>query len=87
MEKSCRKCVLEASPRFLFVFGNKLKQSCLQEFFFLKKTILKEENQKAVKNLTLFFLPNPVPFNGQDYEKERGSGTGDQLVFRLIFLH
>ena len=32
---------------------------------------------KALNNLTLFFLSNPVPFNGQDYEKQRGSGTSE----------
>ena len=33
--------------------------------------------------LTLFFLLNPVPFNGQDYEKQKGPETNDQLFFRL----
>ena len=32
---------------------------------------------------SLFFLPNPVPFNGQIYQKQRGPGTRDQLLFRL----
>ena len=30
---------------------------------FIKKDILKEDYQKPFKMLTLFFLPNPVPFN------------------------
>ena len=38
---------------------------------------------KGLKKLTLFFLSNPVPFNGQDYEKQKGPGTNDQLLFRL----
>ena len=33
--------------------------------------------------LTLFFLLNPVPFNGQSYQKQKAHGTSDQLVFRL----
>ena len=29
----------------------------------------------------MFFLSNPVPFNGQDYKKTKGTGTSDQLLF------
>ena len=39
--------------------------------------------QKALKKLTLVFLSNPVPFNGQNYQKEKGSETSDQLLLRL----
>ena len=49
----------------------------------LKKDILKEDHQKALKKLTLFFLVNPVPFNGQSYQKQKGCGTGDQLLLML----
>ena len=35
-----------------------------------KKDILKEDYQKALKKLTLFFLFNLVPFNGENYEKQ-----------------
>ena len=38
---------------------------------------------KILKKLTLFFLSNPVPSNGQSYQKEKGPGTSDQLLFRL----
>ena len=72
MEKSCRKCAPKASPRSLFNFGNNPKQP-LHAINFLKK-----DYQKAFKKLTLFFLLNPVPFNGQN-----GPETSDQLVFRL----
>ena len=44
---------------------------------------MNEDYQKAWRNFTLFFLSNPVPFNGQDYEKENGPGTGVQVLFRL----
>ena len=44
---------------------------------------MKEDYQKALKKLTLFFLLNPVPFNGQSYQKQKEPGTSDQLVFRL----
>ena len=35
-----------------------------------------------LKKLTLFFLLNPVPFDGQSYQKQKGPGTGHQLLFR-----
>ena len=44
---------------------------------------MKEDYQKALKKLTLFFLLNLVPYNGQSYQKQIGSGTSDQLLFRL----
>ena len=44
---------------------------------------MKEDYQKALKKLTLFFLSNPVPFNGQSYQKQKGPGTSDQSLFRL----
>ena len=44
---------------------------------------LKEVYQKALKNLTLFFLSNPVSFNGQNYQKQKGSGTSYQVPYRL----
>ena len=44
---------------------------------------MKEDYQKALKKLTLFFLSNPVPFNGQIYQKQKGPGTSDQLLFKL----
>ena len=44
---------------------------------------MKEDYQKALKKLILFFLWNPVPFNGQSYLKQKGPGTSDQPLFRL----
>ena len=44
---------------------------------------MKEDYQKPLKKLTLFFLSNPVPFNGQSYQKQKGPGTSDQSLFRL----
>ena len=44
---------------------------------------MKEDYQKALKKVTLFFLSNPVPFNRQNYQKQRGPGTSDQSLFRL----
>ena len=36
-----------------------------------------------MKKLTLFFLLNPVPFNGHSYKKQNRSGTSGQLLFWL----
>ena len=44
---------------------------------------MKEDYQKAFKKLTLFFLLSPDPFNEQSYQKQKGSGASDQLLFRL----
>ena len=44
---------------------------------------MKEDHQKASKKLTIFFLSNPVPFNGQSYQKQKGPGTSNQPLFRL----
>ena len=46
---------------------------------------MRENFQKALKKLTSFFLSNSVPFNGQSNQKQKGSGTSDQLPvqFRL----
>ena len=44
---------------------------------------MKEDYQKALKKLTVFFLSNPVPFNGQIYQKQKGPGTSNQSLFRL----
>ena len=38
---------------------------------------------KTFKKLTLFFLSNPVPFNGQSYQKQKASGAGDQSLLSL----
>ena len=44
---------------------------------------MKKDYQKPFKKLTLFFLSNPVPFNGQSYKKQKGLGTTDLSLFRL----
>ena len=33
--------------------------------------------------MTSFFLSNPVSFNRQNYQKQKGPGTCDKLLFRL----
>ena len=44
---------------------------------------MKEDYKKIHKKLTLIFLLNPVPFNGQSYQKQKGPGTSYQLLFKL----
>ena len=36
-----------------------------------KNKILKDDCQKALKKLTLFFLSSPIPFNEQDHKKNK----------------
>ena len=45
---------------------------------------MKEDYWKALKRVTLFFLSNPVPFNSQNYHKQKEPGASDQLLFSLI---
>ena len=44
---------------------------------------MKEDYQKPLKILILFFLSNPVPFHGQSYQKQKRPGTSDLSLFRL----
>ena len=82
MEKSCRKCAPKASPRSLFNVGYNPNQP-LHTINSFKNKILKEDYHQTSKKLTLFFILNPVLYNGQSYQKQKGPGTSDQLVFRL----
>ena len=49
----------------------------------LKIRYFERRSSKSLKKLSLFFLLNPVPFNEQYYEKEKGPETSDQQFFRL----
>ena len=44
---------------------------------------MKEDYQKALKKVTSFFPSNLVPFNRQNYKKQKRPGTSDQSLFRL----
>ena len=65
-------------PHAFLILVNNQKQS-----LHARNSFEKEDYQKALKKLTLFFLSNPVLFNGQSYQKQKGPGTNDQLLFRL----
>ena len=49
----------------------------------LKIRYFEEDHQKAIKKLTLFFISDPVSFNGQSYQKQKGPKTSGQSLFRL----
>ena len=38
---------------------------------------------KSLKKITLFFILNSVPFNGQNCKKQKEPRTSDQSFFRL----
>ena len=44
---------------------------------------MKEDYKKALKKLTSFFLSNLVPFNRQNYQKQKKLQTNDQSLLRL----
>ena len=57
----------------------------MQEPFFQNKVFdfLKEDYQKTFKKLTWLFRLPIVPFYGQDYLKQKESGTRLQPLFKL----
>ena len=49
----------------------------------LKVRSFERDYQKALKNVTSFFLSNSVPFNRQNYQKQKEPGTSDKSLFTL----
>ena len=49
----------------------------------LKIRYFKKGLSKTLKKLTVLFLSNPVPFNRQSYQRQKGFGTSDKLLFLL----
>ena len=49
----------------------------------LKVSYFERGLSKSLKKVTLFSLLNPVSFNRQNYQKQKGPGTSDQSLFRL----
>ena len=43
---------------------------------------MKKDYQKALKKSTLIFRSNPVPFNGESYQKQKRPGINDQSFLR-----
>ena len=59
---------------FLILVNNPKQQLHARNFLEIK--YVEEDYQKALRKLTLFFLSNPVHFNGQNYQKR-----GLELLF------
>ena len=66
-------------PGLFLIWLNNSKQPLHARNCFENKIFWKSITKKS----TLFFLPNPVPFNVRSYQKQKGSGTSDQSLFRL----
>ena len=49
----------------------------------LKVNYFERGLSKSLEKATSFFLSTPVPFKRQNYQKQKGLGTTDQLLFRL----
>ena len=49
---------------------------------YFKNKIFERGLSRDLKELTLLFLSNPVLFNGQDHEKQKGPGTNEQSLLR-----
>ena len=48
----------------------------------LKVSYFERGLSKSLKKVTLFSLLNPVSFNRQNYQKQKGPGTSDQSLYR-----
>ena len=73
---------LAPNPFLILVNQPKQNNHCIQEVV-LKIRYFERELSKWLKNVNFIFILNLVSFNGQDYEKQKGSGTTDQSLFRL----
>ena len=49
----------------------------------LKVRYFERALSKSLKKDKFFFLSSLVPFNIQNYQKQKGTGTSDQSLFRL----
>ena len=83
MENHSENEHLKLVPDPILILANNPKQQLHAKKFFWKSDILKEDYQTPLKKSTLLFLPNPVPFNVQSYQKQKGPGTSDQSLVRL----
>ena len=80
MKKSCCKCAPKVSLGHFFILVNNPKQPLHARNYF-KNKILWKRLSECLKKLNFFSLTNPVPFDGQDYEKQ--DGPSDQPLFEL----
>ena len=75
MENVHQKLVPDPS----LILVNKPKQPLI----LLKIRCFERELSKSLNKLTSFVVLKPVPFNGLNYQKQKGPGTIGQLLFRL----
>ena len=54
----------------------------MQEIF-VKIRYFERGLSKTFKKVNFIFLSNPVPFNGQSCQKQKGPETSDQTLFNL----
>ena len=66
---------LALGPFLIFLYN--LKQPLHARNYFKNKIFWKKIFKKLSQKLTLFFLSNLVPLNGQNYQKQKGAGTSD----------
>ena len=69
---------LDSDP--LLILVNNPKHSLHQEIILKIRCFDRGFSKSLLKKSTLFFLSNPVPFRGQNYQKHTGSGTSDQSL-------
>ena len=72
----------ELAPDTLLILVSNPKQLLHAINSFLNKIFWKRIIRKLLKNNFTFFS-NPVSFNRQSYQKQKWSGTSEQLLFRL----
>ena len=69
-----------ASDLFIILVNNPKKPLHVRNYF--KSKIFWKRLSKSLKKGN-FLLSSPVSFNRQNYQKQKGPGTSDQLLFRL----
>ena len=80
MEKNVHQ---ELVPDLFSILVNNPKQPLHARDSFKNKMSWKRITKMPFKSWLYFFLSNPVLFNGQDFEKQKGPWTSDQLLLRL----
>ena len=55
----------------------------MQEIILKARHFERGLSKSLKKKVTYFLLSSPVPFNRQNYQKQKGPGTSDQWLFRL----
>ena len=68
------------APEPFLILLNNQKQPLPARNYLKNKVFWKRIIKKSLRSF--FFFSNPVPFNGQCYHKQKGSGTSHQSLFR-----